>query len=110
MTSKSKVAIVQGTEACQEFVQGMKCSTALPVFLPWLSRDSSSGFMHSQVIPSSGDKAQFRVAEGCLSVVKSQSGWERAAGKEKSARCPPFPGRSLLGEGTVGSSQSGTTP
>lgn len=78
----------------------MKEGTALPVFLK-LSRDSPSGVMCSPVIPPFGDKAQFRMAEGCLSVVKSQSSWEREAGNEKSVQCQPFPGTSLSGEGPL---------
>lgn len=73
---------------------------ALPVSVSHLSSpDTPSGAMRSQVIPSFGDKAQLRMAEGCLSVVKSHRNWEGEAGQEKSVQCQPFLGRSVSGEG-----------
>lgn len=98
MTSNSKMVIVQGRDVpgiCPGWKKALPCQ----YFLLKLSRDPLSGVMHSQVIPSFGDRAQVRMAEGCLSVVKSQSSWEGEAGQKESVQCQPFPGRSLSGEG-----------
>ena len=47
------------------------------------------------------------MAEECLSLVRGQNSWKEEAGKEKSAPCQPCPDRSLPGEDTFGSSESG---
>ena len=39
--------------------------------------------------------------------MKGQNSWKEEAGKEKAAPCQPCPDRSLPGEDTFGSSESG---
>ena len=65
------------------------------------------GIVHSQIIPSFGNKSEFKVAEEYLSLVKGQNSWKEETGKEKSAPCQLCPDRSLPGEDTFGSSESG---